>query len=494
MYLGVDIGSSSSKGVLVQGNGDIVARAERPHEIVLPRPGWAEHDPDSVWWNDFVSITQELLATTRGRVKAIGVSGIGPCLLPADASGRPLRNAILYGVDTRAAAEIAELTERFGESAILERGGSTLSSQAVGPKLLWLRRHEPDVWAMTRRFFMASSYIVHRLTGAYILDHHSASQCDPLYDLHEFGWATDWATVVAPGLEFPRLLWPSDVAGLVSPAAARATNLEPGIPVVAGTIDAWAESLSVGVHQPRDAMLMYGTTMFLIEAVKPGSFAFNRTMWTTAGAFRGSWSLAAGTATSGAVTAWWRSLIGHRPFTELLREAEETPPGASGVVILPYFGGTNTPIYDPDARGLIVGLTLSHRSGDIYRAILEGTAYSIRHILDQLTKAQVPPARLVAVGGGTRGRLWTKIVSDVTGLPQEIPTETIGAAYGDALLAAVGVGDLPESTTWARIEHTVLPDVSLRDLYDELYSVFLDLYPSTADAVHRLAAIQRQAP
>ncbi|XVQ09878.1 FGGY family carbohydrate kinase [Spirillospora sp. CA-255316] len=268
LLLGVDIGTSGSRGVLVTPEGEVVATASRDHAVSSPHPGWAEHDARTVWWDDFTAITRELLARGRGSgVAAVGLSGIGPCALPATASGEPLRPAILYGVDTRAVAEIAGQTERYGADTILRRAGSPLTSQAVGPKLAWLRRHEPEVWARTRRLFMASSYLVHELTGAYVLDHHSASQCTPLYDLGAGAWIEDWAEEIAPGLELPPLLWPGEVAGTVHAGAAAATGLPEGVPVIAGTVDAWAEAVSVGVTAPGDTMLMYGTTMFLVQVL-----------------------------------------------------------------------------------------------------------------------------------------------------------------------------------------------------------------------------------
>ncbi|MER7438852.1 FGGY family carbohydrate kinase, partial [Pseudonocardia alni] len=248
VYLGVDIGTSGSKGVLVDARGRVLARADRAHETAQPLPGHVEHDAEAVWWGDFVAVVRELLPALDdgAELAGLGVSGIGPTLLPADGDGRPLRPAILYGVDTRAGTEIDELNAELGEDAILARAGTPLSSQAVGPKWRWLARHEPEVFARTEMFLMCSSYLVHRLTGEYVLDHHSASQCDPMYDLAAADWAPDWAERTAPGITLPRLLWPTEVAGRVSAAAAAATGLPEGLPVTAGTVDAWAEATSAG--------------------------------------------------------------------------------------------------------------------------------------------------------------------------------------------------------------------------------------------------------
>jgi xylulokinase len=489
LLLGIDIGTSSTKGVLARPEGEVVATAERPHELSLPRPGWAEHDAEKVWWDDFVSICRELLDRADDGVAAVCTSGIGACLLPADEAGNPLRPAILYGIDTRAEREIEELNERYGEENLLERCGSVLTTQAVGPKLLWLRRNEPEVWEKTRKFFMANSFIAWRLTGEYVLDHHSASQCDPLYDVREYRWISEWAEEIAPGLPLPRLLWPAEVVGEVTREASEATGIPAGTPVAAGTIDAWSEGASVGVQDPGDLMLMYGTTMFMIEVLReplhhPG-------LWGTTGILPNTHNLAAGMATSGALTGWLKKISGDLPYEKLTEEAAAVPPGSDALVVLPYFAGERTPIFDPRARGLISGLTLSHGRGHLYRAMLEATAYGVRHIFEFMTDAGGGGERLVAVGGGTKGGLWTQIVSDVTGRPQDLPEQTIGAAYGDALLAARAVGLAEPDTDWSTISDTVEPRVENRGIYDELYRIYLELYPATREASHSLADLQK---
>jgi xylulokinase len=339
------------------------------------------------------------------------------------------------------------------------------------------------------KFFMASSFVAYRLTGEYVLDHHSASQCDPLYDVHGYGWIEDRAWEIAPGLPLPRLLWPAEVVGEVSPEASEATGIPAGTPVAAGTIDAWSEGASVGVQEPGDLMLMYGTTMFIIEVLKeplhhPG-------LWGTTGILPETHNLAAGMATSGALTGWLKGISGDLSYEELTREAAAVPPGSDALVVLPYFAGERTPIFDPKARGLISGLTMSHGRGHLYRAMLEATAYGVRHIFEYMREAGGGGKRLVAVGGGTKGGLWTQIVSDVTGRPQDLPEQTIGAAYGDALLAARAVGLAGPDTDWSTISTTVEPNEENRGLYDELYGIYRELYPATREASHRLADLQK---
>jgi xylulokinase len=487
LLLGIDVGTASSKAVLARPDGEVVATARRDHRLSLPRPGWAEHDADGVWWADVVALCRELTADGAAPA-AVCVSGIGPCLLAADADGRPLRPAILYGIDTRAAREIDELREELGDEEILRRGGSPLTTQAVGPKLRWLARNEPDVWARTRRVLMASSLAVLRLTGEYVLDHHSASQCDPLYDLEARDWIGEWAEAIAPDVELPRLLWPGDEAGRVTEAAASETGLPAGIPVTAGTIDAWSEALAVGVRAPGEAMLMYGSTMFLVAGVdRP---VRSPSFWATAGSLPGTWCLAGGLATSGSLVGWLGELSGEEDLGALHAEAAAAPPGAEGLLALPYFAGERTPLFDPHARGMVCGLTLRHGRGHVSRALLEGTAFAVRHNLEEMAAAGVRADRLVGVGGGTRDGLWPQIVSDVLGEPQIACPDTVGAAYGDAFLAAVGAGLLPADAPWGAEGSTVEPDASAGALYEELYGLYRDLYPATRAHAHALAAIQ----
>ncbi len=490
--MGVDIGTSYSKGVVATLEGTIVARADRAHDVSMPHPGWAEHEADGIWWSELCSIARELAATVgRDRIRALGVSGLGPSFVPLDAADTPLRPAILYGIDTRASSEIEELTQRYGAERVLERCGAAITSQSVGPKALWVRRHEPETWARTRRFGMVASYLVRRLTGEYTLDHVSASLCGPLYDIEQRAWIDDWAQEVVPGLELPELRWATETAGTIRAGAASDTGLPPGIPVSVGTIDAWAEATSVGVREPGEAMLMYGTALTLVQMLAP--FRPTASMWGCVGALPETWSLAGGVTTSGALTKWLSRLVGDVPYETLLAEAAAVPPGADGLLLLPYFSGERNPFYDPDARGVIAGLTLNHGRGHLYRAVLEGTALGVRHMLDALAQDGHVPQRLVAVGGGTRGRLWPTIVSDATGLAQQLPRETIGASYGDAWLGGVAAGLVDPASDWTRLATSIEPDPAARGTYDQLYGSFLELYPATKDVVHHLAARAREA-
>ena len=489
-FLGVDIGTGSSKAVLADSDGTILASATTPHRTATPRPGWFEHDPDDIWWADVLALLAELRHVEAfGAIQAVSVSGIGPVALLADAEGRPVRPAILYGIDTRATHEIAELTESLGRDAVLRHSGNLLTTQAVAPKLRWVARHEPATWARARRWYSASGYVVGRLTGEYVVDHYTASTSDPLYDLPTLDWWPPAWAAAAPTIEQPRLAWPGEVVGRVLPSAAGETGLPVGTPVLAGTVDALAESYSAGCADVGDTMVMYGSTLFLIEtlarpATHPG-------LWAASGRTRETFSIAAGMATSGLVTTWLADLVGEE-VGRLLEEASTVVEGSDGLVLLPYFSGERTPLFDPQARGCWLGLTLGHGRAHLIRSTLEGVAYGVRHNIEAMSEAGGPPRRLVAVGGGTRGNLWTQIVTDVTGLPQDLPTITIGAAYGDARMAADACG--VDTGGWNPVAQRLHPRPETRETYDELYGVYRRAYPALREDMHLLARRSLQVP
>lgn len=506
--LGIDVGTYESKGVVTTLSGEVVAHAAVGHELSLPGPGLVEHDAEATWWHDFVTLCRQLLRhpeVEARRIRGVGVSGIGPCVLPVDRAGRPLRPAILYGVDTRATEEIAELERELGRDAIYAVSGSHLSSQSAGPKILWLRKHEPHVWAQTDVILTCSGYLAFKLTGEQVLDHYTATAYAPLYDLHHNCWATDMARPITPLEKLPRLLWSMEVAGAVTAEAARETGLAAGTPVVAGTADAAAEALSAGMSQPGDLMVMYGSTAFFIQkTTRP--IPTDR-LWSAIFLEPNTYVVAAGMATSGSLTRWFRDHFarealsveqagGPNAYAALAEQAASSPPGSKGLIVLPYFAGERTPLNDPDARGLIIGLTLSHRPADVYRALLEGVGYGIRHNIDAMREAGAPPTRILAVGGGARNPLWLQIVSDIADIEQYVPNQNYGASYGDAFMAGVGVGlfaNAAQVADWVQYERVVRPDAGRHALYDEYYQLYRQLYEDNAGTMHRLARLGAQS-
>jgi xylulokinase len=495
-YLGVDIGTFESKGVLVERDGRVIATAAKPHKMIVPQPGWAEHRAREDWWDDFTYISQKLLADSRiaaPSVKAIGCSGIGPCMLPVDADGEPLGNAVLYGVDGRAAEEIVELTEKIGLDVLMERCGNALTSQSVGPKVLWLKRRRPDVYAKTRKILSSTSYLVYRLTGAYVLDHYTAAGFSPLYAVDKLDWDAGLSAGVADLELLPRLHWTSEIAGEVTRAAAAETGLAPGTPVIAGTVDAAAEALSVGVLEAGDMMVMYGSTIFIImlthERVR------DPRLWYAPWLFPDRHACMSGLATSGTLTHWFAAEFareiekGQAPAV-LAAEAGQSPPGAKGLIFLPYFSGERTPIHDPYAKGCWFGFNLTHTRADAYRALLEGVANGTNHIIETYAEAGYAPCAISAVGGGTQNRVWIQATSDITERPQALRAQTIGAAYGDAFLAAMALGDAKRDAIleWNPVAGEILPQPANAEVYRRQFAIYKDLYHATKDLMMRLPA------
>jgi xylulokinase len=497
LLLGVDIGTSGSKAVLCSPDGQILATAIVEHETSFPHPGWAEHDAEQVWWGEFVQLTREILAQGffGDDVGAVGVSAIGPCVVPLDAAGTPLRPGILYGIDSRASDEIAWLEDRHGIDTMAVRNGMRLTSQAMGPKIRWMRTREPDVFARTAMIHTSSSYMVFRLTGEHVIDRHSASYFAPLFDWKTGDWCDDFAADVIELDRLPRIVETTSIAGTITTQAAAATGLRPGTPVSSGTIDAAAEGVSGGAIEPGDMLAMYGSTMFFLQTVDQPQP--DPRLWIVASPLPGTHQIAGSLTSAGLLTKWLRDEIGaetvdgEHPYQGMARLAAQTPPGADGLLCLPYFAGERAPIYDPQARGIFAGLSLRHTRGHLFRAAYEATGFGMRHNLDVMREMGAVPERVVAVGGGTQNSTWLQIVSDVTGVPQMVPERAVGASYGDAFLAGLASGIVPDSSClnngWVRPQRVYEPNPALYEMYSERYDIFRRLYETTKDDIHALA-------
>jgi xylulokinase len=297
-----------------------------------------------------------------------------------------------------------------------------------------------------------------------------------------------WSDELAPGIvdmeHMPDLLWTTDIAGHVHRRAAGETGLAEGTPVIAGTIDAAAEAMSVGVSQPGEMMLMYGSTIFIILIT--GDRVNDARLWYAPWLFKGQHAAMSGLATSGTLTHWFRKhfareLPPETAIVTLTAEAAQSPPGAKGLVVLPYFSGERTPIHDPHAKGVIFGLDLTHERGDVFRGLLEGIGYGTRHVLQTYAEAGHNPHAIYAVGGGTKNKTWSQATSDICGTAQVVRQKTIGASYGDAFLAALALGDVKpgDIPTWNPLAFNIRPDPALKPLYDRQYDIFHRLYPAT---------------
>ncbi|MEL7637597.1 MAG: FGGY family carbohydrate kinase, partial [Anaerolineaceae bacterium] len=410
--IGVDIGTGSSKGILIESkNGRVVAQSAIPHGVSMPYPGWVEQDAETIWWGEFVQIVQELLQESQVApqdILGVGVSGIGPCVLPVDEDFNPLRPAILYGIDTRATSEINQYLQELGEQEIFKRAGCELSSSAVAPKILWLYNNEPEIYQKARWFMTCQNFIVARLTGEASIDMYTASTYSPIIDVEKRSWIDETTAGINPTAKLPQKYWTTEVVGGITPQAARITGLHVGTPVIAGTIDAAAEAVSIGNYSVGDTMGMFGSSNSIIAITS--AYTRSKTFWGLNWLFPDQYAVVGGMATVGSLTRWFLENVFRpdpeaqvqNPYAQMADLLSMSRPGANNLVALPYFEGERTPINDPIARGAFFGLTLRHSQADMYRALLEAVGFGIRHNLEKLAEEGIEVRLINAVGGGAK--------------------------------------------------------------------------------------------
>ena len=493
-YLGIDIGTYETKGVLVNIRGEVISQSAKKHEMIVPQSGWAEHRPIEDWWGDFTFISKDLLNKSGcdpKLIQAVSASTIGPCMLPVDKEGEPLMNAVLYGVDTRAYKEIEYLNKTIGKEKIFKFNGNALTSQQVGPKILWLKNNRPEIFSKTYKIVNGAAFINLKLTGNYAIDHYTGAFTSPLYDIQKQEWSNELLNDLIDLEQLPNLVWTDEIVGEVNEKASKETGLAEGTPVIAGTCDAAAEALSVGVLGSGDMMMMYGSTMFFISITD--TILSDERLWYAPWLFQGEHSLMGGLATSGTLTHWFKNnfakdLQGDDIFIKLAKEAEQSPPGSKGIIFLPYFSGERTPIHDTHAKGTFFGLDLTHNRSDMYRSIFEGIAYGTNHVFDTFKELNYIPKKLYSVGGGTKNKIWSQTTSDIIGLNQILRKTTLGASYGDAFLAAYACGDLKKDdiNNWNGIDYEIEAKNDNNNIYSKGYKNFRKLYENTKNLMKEM--------
>ncbi len=507
--LGVDIGTNGSKGVLTDRDGTVVAHHAREHRVMTPRPGWCEQDADEAWWGGLRQIIGQLLAQSgvdARDVAGVGISGMCPNVLPVDEEGRPLYSGMLYS-DNRASRQIQEITAQMGEATIHRLAGRGLSPDSVGAKVAWLRENEPQVFARMRMVHTVTSYVVWKLTGVSAIDYTVAPRFSPMFDVQALGWDREGCAAVGITAEqLPTAQWATAVAGQVTERAAGETGLAAGTPVITGTCDGTAEAVSVGTVERGEASLLYGSTMALIVFAAEG--VSHPRLFVSPSPIPGIYKASLAMSASGALTRWFRdqfgqmelaaqNAIGIDAYQLLGDQADTVPPGSEGLLVLPYFAGERAPIYDSRARGIIIGLTLSHTRRHVYRALLEGVGFGLRHGMEDLAEAGVEITRIVATGGGTKSRVWTQIIGDVIGRDQEIVASPYGAPLGDAFLAGLGIGlfhDVsPLRGSWVQATGVVRHDPARTRVYDAYFKVYRGLYGKLRESMHALAELSQVA-
>lgn len=477
MIIGVDVGTTAVKGVLLDESAHLLAVAEHPHDLRSPHPTWAEEDPTD-WWAGTVSVIRSLLeGRAAAEVRMVGVSGMVPAVIGLDAEGSPVRPSIQQN-DGRAHAEVAWFAERFDEDDLFASTGATWNQQVVAPKLLWLARHEPQSWADVVRITGSYEFITERLGAEPYTEMNWAIESG-LWDVRAERWLEPILEGAGATSAFLRPLQPAHaVVGNVSRAASEITGLAAGTPLIAGSADHIAAAFAAGLQEPGDVVMKFGgagdflyvsddfdpvRALFIDYHDRPGRFVINGCM-----------------ASSGSLVKWFQQEFAPgRTFEELDGLASAVEPGAEGLIVLPYFLGEKTPIHDPNARGTILGLTLSHSAGHVHRAILEAVAYAFRHHVDVLEGARATVKRVTMMDGGARSPLWRAILASVLGRDvYHLKGGASGSAMGVALLAGVSAG----SWTWedvpalVEVEGTTTPDAIAARRYDRLYDLYRELY------------------
>ncbi|MDX6465663.1 MAG: xylulokinase, partial [Gaiellaceae bacterium] len=461
------VGTTGVKALAISPDGEVLARAEINYSLSTPQPGWSEQNPQ-----DWVGASDEALAQLDVVPAGIGLSGQMHGLVCLDDEGRVLRPAILWN-DQRTGEECAEIERLVGRERLVELTGNRALPGFTAPKLLWLRKHEPETYARIAHVLLPKDYVRLRLTGEHAIDVADASGT-LLLDVAGRRWSTE----VLDALDLdpawlPRLLESPEVSGTTAA----------GIPVAAGAGDQAAGALGVGVDRPGPLSVVLGTSGVVFAAL-PG-YAHDREgrAHVFCHAVPGAWH-AMGVMLSAAGSLGWLQGILDAPYDELLQAAAGAPAGSEGALFAPYLAGERTPHVDPDARGALVGLSIRHDRGAVVRSVLEGVAYGLRDSLELLRDLGVTADRGRISGGGARSALWTRIVASVLDLPLERTAVEEGSAYGAALLGGVACGvfaDAHEAVdACVRIRETVEPDPAWTTAYRDGYDRFRALYPALA--------------
>ena len=490
LLLGIDVGTTNCKVTLYDVSGRALRSGGREYAMSYPHPGWVEEDADE-WWRAVADGIRQVLwdPDLAKRIAGVGV-GCTNALVAVDADGRALRPAIMQ-LDQRTVPQAEELKAILDSKHLSPITGNRVAPGSFSaPLILWLRQHEPQVFRATHKFLVPSGFIVHRLTGKFSMDHSRASTT-LLFDVRRRKWSPEICREAGiPVDKLPDLYEPWQVVGRVSREAALETGLLQGTPVVAGCMDTVGAAVGSGVLSPGASFIIMGTVARLVAVL--GKPCFDDRFLNCCYAVPGTWLAIAATNAAGASLRWFRDkfgqmevAVGHEagldPYDLLTAEAARSVPGARGLIYLPYLAAERSPIWDPYARGVLFGLTLSHERGDIIRALLEGVALSIRHNLEILEHEMGLSIELLRIGGaGSRSALWMQIIADVLGKPlitlRAQETETLGVA----ILAGIGSGlynsfeqacqqTLAEDRKW-------FPRNEYRALYRELFSLYTTLY------------------
>ena len=494
MYtLGIDISTTSSKALLMDARGKVVAVASSPHTLQTPKLLWVEQNPLE-WWEAVIACIQAVAkqtGITRKDIAAIGLTGQMHGLVLLDESGQVLRPAILWN-DQRTQSQCDDIHRRVGRERFIQITGNLALTGFTAPKILWVAQNEPEVYARVRHVLLPKDYIRYRLSGEYAMDKADGSGT-VLFDLRKRTWSSE----VLEALEIEPAWMPptfegQEITGSVNAEATAATGLVVGTPIVAGAGDQAAQAVGVGAVESGLVALTIGTSGVVFASTPLALVEPEGRLHAFCHAAPGMWHLMGVMLSAAGSLQWYRDALAPGiSFDDLLKEADNIPVGSEGLQYLPYLSGERTPYADPLARGAFIGLTLRHRRGHLTRAVLEGVSFGLKDIFILIQHAGLGEINQVrASGGGIKSALWRQILASV--LETELVTVNAveGAAYGAALLAGVGVGVWPDVATACRqvikVVDTTKPDESQAIIYRKMYPLFRELYPALKTSFQKM--------
>ncbi len=498
LVIGVDCSTTACKAIAWNRAGQAVAESRTAYTTLSPQPNWFEQRAED-WWDALCHVLRGLTAqVSADRIAALCIADQRETFVPVDEAGDPIRNAILWN-DIRARSQLDELDRRVGLSALHDLTGKGPAATSGLPKLLWLHQQEPDCAARAHQFLDLHAFLVHRLTGRFAT---SLPCADPigLVDMRRGEWAADLlAGLGIDAGKLPEIVAPGSIIGTVTAHAAEQTHLPDGLPVIAGTGDGQSAGLGANVTAPGRAYMNLGTAV--VSGAHSESYVTSRAFRTlcspVAGAFVPEAVLTSGTFT----VSWFVEQFGpdvrglNLPLSaeEILEvAAAKVPPGALGLMLVPYWQGVMSPYWDPAATGITVGWTPAHRREHFYRAILEGVAYEERLALEHFVAAIGQPIDdLILMGGGARSAVWCQIIADVVGRPVRRAGTAEASNLGAAILAAAAVGWYSDVRSAAdamtSVGRAFEPDAATGEIYSRLFEVYRDLYPALQPHLYRLS-------
>ncbi|MGQ9457157.1 MAG: xylulokinase [Anaerolineae bacterium] len=502
--LGIDVGTTGAKAVLVAEDGRVLAVATHEYPMSTPRPLWVEQDPGD-WWTATVRSIRQVLAEAKVRpdnVAGVGLTGQMHGLVLLDRGGRVLRPCILWN-DQRTGLQCEAITREVGAETVLRLTGNPILPGFTAPKLRWVREHEPETFAQVAKVLLPKDYVRYRLTGAFFTEVSDASGTS-LFHVEQRRWSEEMLTALGiPRTWLPEVTESPVASARVSQDAARATGLVAGTPVVGGAGDQAAQAVGTGIVHEGLASVTLGTSGVVFASSDEYRVEPQGRLHAFCHAVPGKWHLMGVMLSAGGSLRWYRDALGEPecqraretgqdPYDVLLADAEQVPAGCEGLLFLPYLSGERTPYPDPLARGVFFGLTLRHRKPHLTRAVLEGVAFGLRDSLDLVRSLGLPILEVRVSGGGARSRLWRQILADVFGVEITTVNVTEGAAYGAALLAGAGVGlfgSVSEACAQAvRVTGRVRPSPQAA-VYPDYYTRYQALYPALAKEFRALAQV-----